>query len=78
MAKPVLIKPHKIVTTLRKAGYQIRHQSANHVLLISSDGSLKITMPYHNQGLPKTVFMNIVRASGLTPAQFKDLLVEKQ
>lgn len=77
MAKPVLIKPHKILTTLRKAGYQIRHESTHHVMLITPDGNLKITMPFHNRGLPKTVFMNIVRASGLTPAQFKDLLIEK-
>ncbi len=77
MAKPVLIKPHKILTALRKAGYQIRHESAHHILLTTPDGSLKITMPFHNRGLPKTILLNIVRASGLTPAQFKDLLIEK-
>ena len=63
--------PHlRAVRALEKAGFQVVRQGKH---IVMSDGSRVLTIPRHDPVIANTMAV-IVRAAGLSPEQFRELL----
>jgi predicted RNA binding protein YcfA (HicA-like mRNA interferase family) len=64
------LSSERIVRALKKAGFRVIHEG-KHIGL--SDGERRLTIPRHPRVNPYTI-KGIIRDSGLSAAEFKDLL----
>lgn len=70
-----ILKPKEVLRALQRAGFYIHHQTGSHVQLKHKVKSeLRITVPFHNRDLPKTVIRNIIKQADLSVEEFKELL----
>lgn len=61
----------RAVNALEKAGFRVARKGGKHIVM--TDGSRVVTIPRHNPVDPYTMG-GIVRSTGLTPEQFRNLL----
>ena len=64
----------KVVKALAKIGYEIDHQTGNHVILRQKETPYRrLTVPKHNE-LAKGTLRAVIRQAGLTVEEFVELL----
>jgi predicted RNA binding protein YcfA (HicA-like mRNA interferase family) len=64
--------PKKIISALKKAGFQEIRTKGSHVQLRKE--SYLVTVPFHNKDLNIATFKSILRQSGLTMDELKKYL----
>ncbi|MEW6304632.1 MAG: type II toxin-antitoxin system HicA family toxin [Verrucomicrobiota bacterium] len=65
-------KAREVLAKLQKAGFVVKRQSGSHVVLRHSDGR-QTYVAMHTGDIPPGTFRSILRQSGLTEEQFKQL-----
>ena len=64
MSKIPAVKPKKLLQILKKEGFYIHHQKGSHLVLKSRmDEKLRITLPFHNKDLKKTLISVLKQAN---------------
>jgi predicted RNA binding protein YcfA (HicA-like mRNA interferase family) len=70
---PVL-KAKEVIKILEKAGFYIHHQSGSHIQLKHKTKSqLRVTVPFHNNDLPKMVLYSILKQAEISLNEFNKL-----
>jgi predicted RNA binding protein YcfA (HicA-like mRNA interferase family) len=69
---PVL-RPRQVVAALRRAGFNVHHQTGSHAVLKHASGR-RVTVPMHNRDLKTGTLRAIVRESGMSVDEFVALL----
>jgi predicted RNA binding protein YcfA (HicA-like mRNA interferase family) len=65
-------KAREVLARLQRAGFMVRRQSGSHVVLRHPDGR-QTYVAIHTADVPTGTFRAILRQSGLTEEQFRDL-----
>lgn len=65
-------KARDVLGRLQRAGFQIRRQSGSHVILRHADGR-QTYVAMHTGDVPAGTFRSILKQSGLTEDEFKNL-----
>ncbi|MGC8562938.1 MAG: type II toxin-antitoxin system HicA family toxin [Thermoplasmata archaeon] len=74
MPKLPIVSGSEVVKALTKIGFFIDHQTGSHVIMRrEGEKILTITVPQHRE-LKKGTLRAIIRQSGLTAEEFKNLL----
>ncbi len=74
MPKLPLISGQQVIKALAKIGYELDHQTGNHVILRHKEPPhRRLTIPNHKE-IAKGTFRAIIKQSGLTPKEFQELL----
>ena len=68
------IKPVQMIKALRKAGFEIDHQTGSHVVLWRSEDNRRVIVPRHNRDLGRGLTLRIIKSAGLTREEFLELL----
>lgn len=70
---PVL-KAKEVIRILKRAGFYIHHQSGSHVQLKHNIKThLRVTVPFHNKDIPKSVLHSILRQAEISLQEFNKL-----
>lgn len=70
MTKLPQIKPQDLIKSLEKFGFQTTRISGSHARLVHKDGR-KVTVPIHNQPLPKGTLKSIMRQAKISLTDLK-------
>jgi len=65
-------KANEVLRRLERAGFEVRRQSASHVVLRHADGR-QTYVPMHTGDVPSGTFCSILKQSGLDEQTFKNL-----
>lgn len=65
-------KAREVLARLERAGFAIRRQSGSHIVLRHADGR-QTYVAMHTRDVPNGTFRSILRQSGLTEDEFKNL-----
>jgi len=69
------LTPKKVLRALKKAGLYIHHQRGSHIYLKHPEHpDLLLGVPNHPRDLKKGTLSGIIKRSGLTDKEFKELL----
>jgi predicted RNA binding protein YcfA (HicA-like mRNA interferase family) len=70
-----VLRAREIVAALRKAGFEIDHQTGSHARL-RREGPLAafVTVPMHGGDVPRATLRRILAQAGLTPEEFDELV----
>lgn len=69
------LTPRQVIRALERAGFVLHHSAGSHRHFKHPDKpGLRVTVPYHTKDLKRGTLAAIIKAAGLTPAQFRDLL----
>ena len=69
------LRGRDVVRALERTGFVISRMSGSHCRLIHrSDPTRKVTIPVHGSDLKRGILRGIIAQSGLTVAEFIDLL----
>jgi len=75
MAKLPIVKPKQVIRALQRAGFYIHRQVGSHARLIHPiDPARRVTVPIHNEDIPKGTLSSIIKQAGLTVDEFIRLL----
>lgn len=66
------LKPRQVARVLQGAGFSFVRQRGSHRIYVK--GNLGITIPWHNKDLRKGTLRHIIKQSGLTTEEFRNLL----
>jgi predicted RNA binding protein YcfA (HicA-like mRNA interferase family) len=69
-----VMKPGEVITALEKAGFELRRQTGNHMIMYKPGIRRPISIPQHPKDLPKGTLRAIIREAGLTRSEFLKLL----
>ena len=64
----------KLVKILKSRGFLLDHTTGSHFIFYNPQDKKRAVLPCHVKDLPKGTLMNILRESGITSKEFKDLL----
>ena len=68
------VKSREVIRALKRAGFEVDHQTGSHVVLRrTGDGSL-VVVPQHNRDLGRGLTLRIIKSAGLTRDEFVELL----
>lgn len=67
------VRPDRVISALRRAGYEVDHQTGSHVILYKQ-GSLPVSVPRHNRDLKRGTLHHILRSAGLSGDEFLKFL----
>ena len=73
MASLPAISGERAVRVFQKAGWVKDRQRGSHVILIKPGSPASLSVPQHRELAPGTL-RGLIRASGLTVAEFSDLI----
>lgn len=74
MSKLPVVSGHQLCKILKKKGYATDHQTGSHIILRNEVPPYRrLTVPDHKE-IAKGTLRSILRQSGLTLAEFKDLM----
>ena len=74
MPKLPVVSGMEVVKALAKIGYEIDHQTGNHVILRQKETPYRrLTVPKHSE-LAKGTLRAVIRQAGLTVEEFVELL----
>jgi predicted RNA binding protein YcfA (HicA-like mRNA interferase family) len=62
------------VAALRRAGFEVDHQSGSHAILYKPGHANPVTVPIHARDLKTGTLRRIIKDAGLTVEQFTALL----
>jgi len=68
------IKPKKVVSALKKVGFEEIRQSGSHLVLANKQSGKIIPIPIHSKNIKRGLLRAIINQSGLTLRQFKNLM----
>jgi len=68
------IKPVQMIKALRKAGFELDHQTGSHVVLWRSEDNRRVVVPRHSRDLGRGLTLRIIKSAGLTREEFLELL----
>lgn len=75
MPKAPVITGKEAIRALERAGFVFDRQRGSHVMMWHPERRRTVTVPVHaGETLGPTVFHNVLRQSGLTMEEFRDLL----
>lgn len=74
MARLPTVTPRQIIAALRRAGFEIDHQTGSHIVLYHVTNGRRTTVPYHNRDLGRGLTRRIISQAGLTRNEFITLL----
>ena len=63
-----------MVAALRRAGFVEERQTGSHLILRHPERRAKVSVPLHNRDLGRGIMLALIRAAGLTPEEFANLL----
>jgi len=56
----------KIITLLKKNGFQLDHTTGSHFIFYHPQKKLRVTVPYHSKDLPKGTLIAILKQAGIS------------
>ena len=65
MPKLPALTSRKIIKLLKERGFVLDHVSGSHYVFYHPKSLARVTVPYHNQDLPKGTLLNILRQARL-------------
>ena len=69
-----ILKAKEVIQILEQAGFYIHHQSGSHVQLKHKTKThLRVTVPYHNRDIPKSVLHSILKQAEISHVDFNKL-----
>jgi len=74
MPKLPVLKPRKVITALRKVGFEIDHHTGGHAILYKAGHPNPVTIPVHAKDIKLGTLQSIIDQAGLTREQFLKLL----
>lgn len=74
MSKLPSLKPRDVIAALKRVGFVEHHQKGGHLHLWNEGLRRIVTIPVHPGDIKRGTLNAIVRQSGLTVDQFRDLL----
>lgn len=66
MPKIKTLTSKKIITLLKKNGFQLDHATGSHFIFYHSQKKLRVTVPYHLKDLPKGTLITILKQAGIS------------
>ncbi len=66
MPKLATLTPKKLVSFLKKRGFNIDRQSGSHIIMLENDNQKRVVVPIHTKDLPKGTLLSILKMAGLT------------
>jgi predicted RNA binding protein YcfA (HicA-like mRNA interferase family) len=73
MASLPTISGRAAVAAFKKAGFEVKHQTGSHIILVKSGAVLALSVPNHRALKPGTL-RALIRKSGLSVAEFTELV----
>ena len=67
------LKPKQVLKILKRAGFEIDHQTGSHITLLNNKTNTRVTLSMHSKDTKKGTLHGIIKNSGLTPEEFLDL-----
>jgi len=64
----------QVINALKKAGFEIDHQTGSHVVLLKARDGNRVVVPRHNRDLGRGLTLRIIKSAGLTRDEFISLL----
>ena len=75
MTRLPAVTPRKLLRALARAGFFVHHSTGSHRVLKHPDiPTRRVIVPYHNKDLKRGTLAPNIRQTGLTLAEFLDLL----
>jgi predicted RNA binding protein YcfA (HicA-like mRNA interferase family) len=68
------LKPKEVLKALERAGFQVKRQTASHVILYRPELKRPLTIPIHTKDLPLGTLRAIIRQANLSVDEFIRLL----
>lgn len=69
-----VIKPRQLILALEKAGWQLDRTRGSHHIMVNPLIRKAVPVPLHNRDLKPGTLVAILRSTGLTRDQLRDLL----
>lgn len=66
MPKLPALTPKKLTAILKRKGFLLDHSTGSHFIFYNPRTGKRVTVPYHNNDLPKGTVRSILKASGLS------------
>ena len=66
------VKPREFIRKLRRAGYELDHQSGSHAVLYHPSG-IRLVVPVHAREMKRGLLLSLIKQAGLTPEAFQAL-----
>ena len=74
MTKQPVVNGSECIRALQKAGFVIKRQSGDHVILKRPDPPARVSVPNHRKDLRPGTLHQIIKDAGLTVDEFAALL----
>jgi len=68
------IKPRELIRALQKVGWQLNRTRGSHHILVHPTIGKAVAVPVHNRDLKAGTLAGILRSTGLTRDQLRELL----
>jgi len=68
------MRSHQMIQALRKAGFEVDHQTGAHVALYRAADRRRVIAPRHSRDLGRGLLRKIIADAGLTREEFEALL----
>ncbi len=68
------VTSRKVIAALKRAGFEIDHQTGSYVVLYHPLNNRRAVVPYHNRDLGRGLTLRIIKSAGLTRNEFIKLL----
>ena len=68
------VTPQQVIHALKRAGFEIDHQTGSHVVLRRASDDDRVVVPWHNRDLGRGLTAQIIKSAGLTRDEFIELL----
>ncbi|HLK00116.1 MAG TPA: type II toxin-antitoxin system HicA family toxin [Streptosporangiaceae bacterium] len=67
------VRGARVVRALERAGFEVARISSSHYIMKHPDGRV-VSIPVHNRDLPKGTLRNILKITGITTEDLRELL----
>ncbi len=74
MPKLPRIKPSKLITVLKRAGFYIDHTTGSHYIFYKNDKPNPVSVPYHNKDLKLGTLKGILKQAGISVKKLNEYL----
>jgi predicted RNA binding protein YcfA (HicA-like mRNA interferase family) len=68
------LRSGEVIRALERAGFTVRRQSSNHIIMYKPDLRRPISIPRHTGDLPRGTLRAIIRQAGLTVERFLEMV----
>ena len=60
------LKPRDLIRVLKRAGFEIDHQTGSHIVMHRLTDNCRVVVPWHNRDLGRSLTFQILKTAGLT------------